>query len=341
MSGAVNVTRSHTAAILVLLLAAAASYLLMPSCANLVDADDALCHALADAKSGIVDWPEQVYWYMDEQGACHIFDHIMASPWRFDEDVRRYIEGFGLAQGHNWGELGRADALTYNPITFEVDTPLARTYNGYANLVYANPEGIGLDRGRSLDDFEYYDTFLKWMSAYVSQKTFRVNGTCNRDCENVHSNHCTIARTVDGIARNDYINLYQSFFYEIDSVWRASTIVHEVRHARHGVWHDGGGACPRGSACDYGWSSAGANTYEQIWLAAYYFAPERHPFISDARRERAKALFHYGSVNSFAKSSWWTLDKLADVNENPEFYVRQAACSDDPRQPHHCLVLAN
>ena len=33
------------------------------SCEDLFDADDALCHAVAAAKNGPVDWPEDAHWY--------------------------------------------------------------------------------------------------------------------------------------------------------------------------------------------------------------------------------------------------------------------------------------
>lgn len=311
------------------------------SCEDLFDADDALCHAVAAAKNGPVDWPEDAHWYSDSNGTYRSFDHVLASPWRVTPEVRDYIEGFGLAQGHNWDRLGRNDVMTYHPKSLEVDTPLARTYNGYSNIVFANLEGIQLDRRRPLSDFDYYDTFLKWSTAYVFQKTFRVSANCIRSCESVESNHCTIARTVNGRFRNDFIDLYQTFFYEIDSVWRASTIVHEVRHAHDGVQHDGGTACPGKSACDRSWSSGGANTYEALWLAAFYYAPEKHPFISDMRRARAKSLFFETVRNGFLTPALWSLNQLKDINEIPEFYVERAVCSEDPQQPHHCIGLAS
>jgi len=316
-------------------------YMFMPSCTFLADADDTLCHAIAASDGALVDWPEEERWYGDPMNACHVFDNVMVSPWWFSQDACDYIEGFGLAQGHNWDELGRADARTYNDKTLEVDTPLARTYNGYANLVFANLESIDLDRGRSLGDFEYYDTFLKWAAAYVSQKTYRVNGNCARHCETVESSRCIIARTVSGPLRNDYIDLYQTFFYDIDSVWRASTIVHEVRHARDQALHSGGTGCSRGSACDRSWSWAGANTYEMLWLAAYYWTPEDHPFITPARRARAQVLFEALRQGSFNDPVQWKLEHFAFINEIPDFYVHEAACSNDPDNPNRCLYLAN
>jgi len=317
-------------------------YMFMPSCAIfLADEDDTLCHALAAAEDGVVEWPVGERWHSDPLGGCHVFDQVMMNPWCLSQDAQDYMGGFGIAQGHDWGDFESNEVATYEQEGSEVDEPLGRTYNGYANLVFANVEGIELDRGRSLDDFEYYDTFLKWSSAFVSQKTYRVNGSCVRNCQTIGSYSCTIARTVTGPFRNDYIDLYQTFYYDIDAVWRASTIMHEVRHARDQVRHFGGSGCPRGSACDRRWSDAGANTYEMLWLAAYYWTPEDHQFITPARRSRAQALFATLRHAAFNDPVRWDLSKFELINEIPEFYVYQAACSDDPDNPHGCLYLAN
>ena len=332
---------NHAATFVAFATVGALAYMFMPSCSILADADDTLCHALAAAKDGVVDWPDDEHRYWSGPADCHGFDHCALNPWFISQDARDYIEGFGIAQGHNWADLGRADVMTVDKDTEEVDTPLGRTYNGYSNIVFANLEGIELDRGRPLDDFDYYDTFLKWASAYVSQKTYRVNGNCFRNCRTVESTRCIIARTVTGPFRNDYIDLYQTFFYDIDSVWRASTIVHEVRHARHGVQHNGGSGCQNESACDLRWSTGGANTYELMWLAAYYWTPEDHPYITPSRRARAASLFAYRKQAMFVEPVQWDLGSLSDINEIPEFYVEQAACSEDPNNPHYCLVLAN
>ncbi len=349
MPGKLKLRLDRATALLAVVLLGVLAYMFMPSCSMLADADDTLCYAIANPKDGVVDWPDDEYlqdptrWHEDSEGACHLFDSIMTNPWVQSEDARLYIEGFGLVQGHNWGDLGRPEPATFNPKTeyLEIDTPMGRTYNGYSNIVFANLEGIELDRGRSLSDFEYYDTFLKWASAFVSQRTYRVNGNCYRRCETVDSHRCVIANTVTGPFRNDYIDLFQTFFYEIDSIWRGATIVHEVRHARDQVAHDGGSGCPHLSACDKRWSTAGANTYELLWLAAYYWTPVDHPFITPARRNRAQALFNSRRYEMFNEPVRWKLGDLAEINELPEFYVEQVACSEDPNHPHYCLVLAN
>ena len=219
-------------------------------------------------------------------------------------------------------------------------SPLGRTYNAYANLVYANPLGIELDRSRSLNDFEYYDSFLKWAPAYVSQKTYRVNGNCNRDCATVFSTDCVIARTVSGPFRNDYIDLYQTFFYDLDAVWRASTIVHEVRHARHGFSHDECN-CGAPSACDPRWSRQGANTYELMWLAAYYWAPDDHPFITPARRARAAKLFDSRRKIMFCDSASMAPRRPLVHQRDPGVFRACSRVLRNPDDPYNCMFLAN
>ncbi|NNE20248.1 MAG: hypothetical protein HKN10_17400 [Myxococcales bacterium] len=331
--------------ILAVAAAGALLYTFMPSCSMLADADDTLCFAIAEAKDGVVDWPDEEYLEPGYNNDCgitefHECDHCDLNPWFESEEARAYIEGFGLAQGHGWGDLGRADMMTVNTVTKEIDTPLGRTYNAYANLVYANPPGIELDRAKDLKNFEYYDTFLKWMSAYVGQKTYRINGNCNRDCETVFSKECVIARTVSGPFRNDYTDLYQTFFYDLDAVWRASTIVHEVRHARDGRSHDAC-ACINGSACDARWSSNGANTYELMWIAAYFYTPDDHQFITPARKKRAHSLFNHRKTAMFCWTPQWQLSDFWLINQIPEWYVHEAACSEDPRNTLPCMFLAN
>jgi len=345
MPSQVKFRLNRATGLLVVAAVGALAYMFVPSCSMLADADDTLCFAIADAKDGVVDWPDEEYLEPGYNNDCgitefHECDHCDLNPWFQTQEARSYIEGFGLAQGHGWGDLGRADVMTVNAVTKEIDTPLGRTYNAYANLVYANPQGIELERSRSLGDFEYYDSFLKWASAYVWQKTYRINGNCNRDCETVFSTTCVIARTVNGPFRNDYINLYQTFFYDLDAVWRASTIVHEVRHARDGISHDAC-ACSNGSACDARWSRAGANTYELMWLAAYFYAPEDHPFITPVRKERAADLFDTRKEMLFCEPPQWQIGDFRHINEIPEFYVHRVACSEDPSKPSNCIFLAN
>jgi hypothetical protein len=294
----------------------------------------------------VVDWPDEEYLEPDyAYEHCgiveyHECDHCDLNPWFESEEARDYIRGFGLAQGHNWADLGAADVKSVNEVTQEIDSPLGRTYNAYANIVYANPLGIALNRSKDLGDFEYYDSFLKWAPAYVAQKTFRINGNCNRECETVGSTHCVIAKTVSGPLRNDYTDLYQTFFYDLDAVWRASTIVHEVRHARDGYSHDAC-VCDNVTACDLRWSRNGANTYELMWLAAYYWTPEDHPFITPARRARAAALFNSRKELMFCDPPQWRLGDFLSINEIPEYFVHTVACSEDPDDPYNCIRLAN
>ncbi len=345
MPSRMNVGLHRAVSLLAVAAVGALAYVLMPSCSLLVDADDTLCFAIADPKDGVVDWPDDEYLepgYRYDSGIIdnHECDHCDLNPWFESEEAREYIRGFGLAQGHNWGDLGAADVKSVNEVTEEIDSPLGRTFNAYANLVYANTLGIELDRARDLGDFEYYDSFLKWAPAYVAQKTFRVNGNCNRECVTVGSKHCVIAKTVNGPFRNDYTDLYQTFFYDLDAVWRASTIVHEVRHARDGFSHDSCD-CDNGSACDLRWSQNGANTYELMWLAAYFYTPEDHRFITPMRRARAADVFNDRKELTFCEKPQWQIGDFRPINEIPEYFVHQVACSEDPDDLYNCFYLSN
>ena len=328
-----------------LLIAAAAgtiAYLFMPSCAAFVpDADDTICHAIDAAEGGEVSWPSNTYtiWASGRYHQCEVFDHLSRSWWAESEKAREYIEGYGLAQGHGWDELGRDDVMSIDEATGYVDAPMARTYNAYANIAYATAQGIELDRTRSLDDFDYYDTFLAWASAYVRQRSFRVSGSCERACRSVGSSSCTTARTVSGRLRNKYILLYHSFFYDIDSIWRASTVVHEVRHAQDGRLHLGR-ACGRRFSCDRAWSDAGSNTYEMLWLAAYFHSGQDTDYISEVRKARAEAVFETLRLTGFDEQVRWNKASFAQINDLPEWYIEEVACSEGS-PTHRCLMLAN
>lgn len=328
-----------------LLVAAAAgvmAYLFMPSCTAFVpDADDTICHAIDAAEGGEVIWPHNndTMWTSGRYQQCEVFDHLSQSWWAESEKAREYIEDYGLAQGYGWAELGRGDAMSIDEATGFVDAPIARVYNAYANIAYANAQGIDLDRAQPLDDFDYYDTFLAWASAYVRQRTFRVNGSCERACRSVGSSACTTARTVGGRLRNEYIVLYHSFFYDIDSIWRASTVVHEVRHAQEGRLHLGR-ACGRRFSCDRKWSDAGSNTYEMLWLAAYFHSGHETKYISDVRKARSEAVFETLRLTGFDEQVRWNKASFAQINDLPEWYIEEVACSEGV-PTHRCLMLAN
>jgi hypothetical protein len=267
------------------------------------------------------------------------FDLVEANPWFGDEAACAYMDGF-LAGGQGWAEMGYRNPMSFDEESGLVDTPIGRTYNGYANLIYAHARNIELEHERSLRDWDYYASFLEWVAAYVHQNTFRVNASCRRDCSD---SGCAIARTVAGTSsRKDYITLYQTFFYDIDAVWRASTITHEIRHAREGSLHTGGNGCDRGSSCDRRWSDAGANTYEVLWLAAFANQSSRNEFITDARRSRAEARLDYMINNAFTDTpTRWTKEVFVGMSLKPRLVVEEMACSEDPIHPQHCLILAN
>lgn len=295
---------------------------------NRARAQGTLCQAIDAAGGGPVNWPDH------ENPSSGVFDHVLESPWWFSQAARDYIAGY-FAGGQLWGDKG--DVRSFNPTNYRVDTPIGRTYNGYANIVYADidvydpPVGPKLDRGRSPNDFNYYDTFLKWASAFVHRETFRVNGSC--------TDSSALATTRYGATRRrDYTTLWKDFYYDVDAVRRASTLVHEVRHA-HGEGNARhSGSCPSNSSCDPRWTYKGANTYQMLWLAAYYHTPSDHPYIDQARRDRAEDLFNWVRQNRFGTRPEWILGNFIFINLIPDYYLEYAICSSDPYDVHPCLI---
>lgn len=292
------------------------------------DADDTLCHAIDAANGGPVNWPDY------EDPSSGVFDNVFESPWWFSQNARDYIADY-FAGGKNWSNKG--DVLSYNPTDYRVDTPIGRTYNGYANIIYADidvyddPFGPKLIRTRSRSDFDYYDTFLKWASAYVFQETFRVDGNCRNTGKFATTNYGVLAK-------NDYIQLWQHFYYRADAVRRASTIVHEVRHADREREASHSGNCLSGASCDPRWTYRGANTYQMLWLAAYYHTPSDHPYITQARRERAEAIFDFVQSRRFEVTPNWILGNFLFINLIPDYYLEYAICSEDPYNVVPCLT---
>ena len=234
--------------------------------------DDTLCTAISEANGGPVDSPiDEEYWLVSNS----YFDGVENHPWYCSGSQINYITDFGPFSD-SWADKGGTDNEVcsvhqdYDRYWNTPDTPLGRMLNGFSHIVYANAAGSSLDRTRSRNDFDYYNTMTRWMSAAVYQYSFWIDGLCARVC--TASGFCTFATTFDRrvLNRRDRIEFYQTFYYDIDSLQRAATIVHEARHA-FPVTHDGN-SCSNGGSCDEQWTTAGANTFEMLWLSAYKWA---------------------------------------------------------------------
>ena len=73
-----------------------------------------------------------------------------------------------------------------------------------------------------------------------------------------------------------------------------------------------------------------------MWLAAYYWTPDDHHFITPARKERAKAHFNTLRNVAFLDTPQWNLWHFFAMNETPEHYIYEVACSEDPDNHRPC-----
>lgn len=150
----------------------------------------------------------------------------------FDFDKGDWDQGFGYFDACN------------------VNKPLARTFNAL-NLL--DLFGTSMPPGSS--------NWLPWFYAFASNEIDELDARCGFG----NPNGCTTARTWWGAGVNDRTALYWPFFYGLNVPARASTIVHEARHA-DGRGHNGGSGCPRNGSCDKTWGYWGANTYQVMYL---------------------------------------------------------------------------
>ncbi|MGB8332020.1 MAG: hypothetical protein WCE62_17975, partial [Polyangiales bacterium] len=276
----------------------------------LADSDDTLCAAI---QSSPVDWPVGDY----ALSTYAHFDSVFIQPWFCKTSEINYLQQYGPFDT-SWESLGGTnfEVCAYHPDVngpwaFSVATPMGRMFNALSFIVFANADGIGLDRTRDRHDFNYYNSMTKWMSAAVYQYAFRFKGICYRKCNPVGSGSCTYATTWNRILNNhDRTEFYQTAYYELNAIQRAGLIVHETRHAA-GRSHDGE-SCLNGSSCDETWTSAGANTWEMLWYAAFKWSlsvdQQAYPDIrSSMARDRAEAEFERVKTYKFDTEPEWEL----------------------------------
>jgi len=162
-----------------------------------------------------------------------------------------------------------------------VNLPLGRFFNAIDLVNYAAP-----DFAVNLDDFG--GSFLRWAGNY----TIREIDELKRGCFGSSS---TIRATTDWGPIIDEKTTFWHPAFEENVIERASTLVHEARHAS---WcgHNGGG-CVAGASCDDSWldgcsfpgSGRGANGYQVLWL--WWYAVGAQPALTNARM-RAFAIDH-------------------------------------------------
>ncbi len=131
------------------------------------------------------------------------------------------------------------------------------------------------------------------------------------------------ASTWHGAVQEDRTEVYMPFFYGgSDAVGRASTLVHEARHYEKSHSDD---SCKRGASCDAGWGSAGANTFQVLFLRDFVCSPLEliTPSMREKAADRADTILERAFVipPSFAFSDIMTCpnadaDAIPDTEDN-------------------------
>lgn len=136
----------------------------------------------------------------------------------------------------------------------DTDLPLARTYVGLYVLVYsaADWQNDGYDR-----------PILNYARRYVRENIDELQARCG--------DGSAVAASFSGVFVDDRIELYRGYWYDQAAVERASTLVHEARHAG-GKSHDTTFPSwsiygPGKPGADSSWAYDGAWTYEASYLS--------------------------------------------------------------------------
>lgn len=271
--------------------------------------DGPFCDAMIEGEA----WPSY--------GTTRQFDHIDNAPWLYDNQMTEYLFGFGMSKASDtWWGLGSEDPYAYNEETLLIDSPFGRTMQGYSILALSGTRGEYLDVSVPLNDFEHYDNMLKWFAGYVHQTTWRVEGSCGDHPE-------AAAVTYERGLRSEkkLIVVYQKHYTQ-SAVSRASAVIHEVRHTET-IWHSATDMC---SSCDNSWTDRGSNTYQALWLAALYWAPES-PYVTQEMRDDAAGYFQEIKDLRIREPFDWDLEALRDINENPRYFLHIATLYNDIR----------
>jgi hypothetical protein len=153
------------------------------------------------------------------------------------------------------------------------DRPLRRTFNALHALAYAVsdtavhfPDEYDEDQGIWSYTLDKGD-MIRWGYNYARNNIDELKARCLGDNAgaNAHTHYCSI---------DNYTELYMNFFYKENVISRASTLMHETRHAdcsileTHG--HTGAGSanqCPRKASCDANFFEPEfVNSTQVIWL---------------------------------------------------------------------------
>lgn len=158
--------------------------------------------------------------------------------------------------------------------------PLARMFNALYALGYSSTNSPTCSTSNS--------NMTLWAMCWSGNQIKRTRAQCGSGSEDG-----TLASTKRGATVTDRTEFYWPFFYGQDVVRRASTILHEARHA-DSCGHNGGDDCDRGTSCDKSWADGcqdlgnqqGANRWQITYLGWYVITAWR---TTDALRDSARS----------------------------------------------------
>lgn len=156
-----------------------------------------------------------------------------------------------------------------------LDLPLGRTFAALYLLTYSAED-------YATNTSDYSGNALRWAYPYTANNIGRLQALCFKPG--------STPGEWAGWAYGSRVELYIPYFYSLDVVSRAGSLLHESRH-NGGKSHNGGTGCPREASCDTNWAYEGANMYQVLYL--WWFAVDgtrTTSAIKNMSRNRARTV---------------------------------------------------
>jgi hypothetical protein len=213
----------------------------------------------------------------------------LSSYWEARPDMRRDMwNRFHMRDG-GWGlSLDQTQSMGWELPT-NTTYPLARTFNALAFLAWGATDQPSCAKRSALPQYAYC-----WAGDAIDELW--------AGCGDVEDT--AAARTFTGLATDDRVELYLPFFYKYPVPVRASTIVHEARHAE-GCPHNHG---TQDVAYRFGCSDTSGQYGAWSWTINYLKAllgNDRPGFVTDTSRQQAQAFADTAIVLGFMRSPCW------------------------------------
>jgi len=163
---------------------------------------------------------------------------------------------------------------------------MSRTFGAFWLLNYS---------AEDYNNDDYSNNMLHWGRHYVRDEMHDVQAKCGDGTFNAYT-------------FSSHVELYLPFFYQLDVVGRAATLVHESRHfggkphdANFPSWSALG---PGKSGADSSWDYHGAWMFDVLYLWWFYAAGAR---TTTALQQSAKQRANFLLDNAFATSPGFTI----------------------------------